>query len=134
VLSSHPIARCWTKAISEEVPGRIVRSQKWVVARRTWLRIYGDHLECGDWNIPFEITSGIVLYKGWQFPWRVKVLEVVVGTHAYHFGLNPWCRIESHLRTQFRTEELHLKHSPFSIAVRVAALAYLGYLIWEQFS
>jgi hypothetical protein len=134
VTPSTPIARCWSKAISGEVPGQIVRSQKWALARRGWLHFYADRLVCGDWTIPYAIAANTVLYKGWQFPWPVKVLEVVVGTEAYHFGLNGWCRVEKHLRTPFRVEALQLKHSPFSIVLRLAALALLGYLLWEQWS
>lgn len=42
--SSRPIARCWTKAISREKPGRTVRCEKWVLARRGWLEFHDDRL------------------------------------------------------------------------------------------
>ena len=130
---TSPLYRCWTKAISEQTPGEIMRSHRWVTARRGWLQFHADQLVCGDWVIPTTAIREVVLYKGWSFPWPVAVLEVVVGQHGYQFGLNPWCRVERYLSTPYRTEKLRLGYTPFSVVVRLLALGYVGYLVWTFF-
>ena len=125
-----PIYKCWTKAISQAEPGSIKHSRQWVTSRRAWLMVFEDRLRCGDWEIPFAAISDAVLYKGWSPPWPVQVLELVVGTYAYQFGLNPWCRIQDHLPIVVRTAPLKLGHSAFSLLVRVGFLAVLVFWLW----
>lgn len=120
-----------TKGLAEEVPGQIIRSQKWIAARRGELEVHEDRIVCGEWDVPFSTAKEIVLYKGWQFLFPLKVLELVVFNKAYQFGINGWCRIEPHLPGGYRTEKLKLQMSPFSIVIRVIALLVLAYWLWE---
>ena len=126
-----PLYECMTKGLAGEEPGQIVRSQKWVVSRRGTLEIYDDRVVCGDWNVPFSLATDIVLYKGWQFPFPLKVLELVVLDKAYQFGINGWCRPEPHLPEGYRTEKLKMQLSPFSIAARAVAFGLAGYGLWQ---
>lgn len=128
-----PLYRCTTKGLAEEVPGQIIRSQKWIAARRGSLEIHEDRVVCGDWDIAFSTAKEIVLYKGWQFPFPLKVLELVVFDKAYQFGINGWCRPEPYLPEGYRTEKLKMHLSPFSIATRVIALGVIAYWLWESF-
>jgi hypothetical protein len=63
-----------TKSINGATPGGIVRSEKWVMSRRDWLKIYDDRVTCGDWDILYSTVSDAVLYKGFSFPWPARVL------------------------------------------------------------
>lgn len=127
-----PNYRCWAKAISQAEPGSIKHSRQWLTSRRGWLLVFDDRLRCGDWDIPFTAISEAVLYRGWSPPWPVQVLELVVGAHAYQFGLNPWCRVQGHLPIVVRTASLKLGYSAFSLIVRVAALAIVTYWLWNR--
>ena len=125
------VARYWTKAISDEPPGEVSRSQKWALARRGKLEVRSDCLKCGDWVLPYESISSLTLYSGWSLFLPVKVLEAVVNGRAYQFGLNGWVRIDKHLPTTLKRQPLSLKHSKFSIAVRLGVLALLAFEAWK---
>ena len=53
---------------------------------------------------------------------------------TYQFGFNPWARPYNHLGLELIEERIRLKYSPFSIALRVAVVVYLGYLAWQYFT
>ena len=127
------IHKCFAKAIGEATPGEIVRSGKWVTSRRAWLKIYDDRVICGDWDIAYSTVSDAVLYKGWSYPWPVRVLELVVGSSAYQFGVSPWCALERHLPIEVRSVPLEMKHSTFSILIRVLAVGYLVHWLWQRY-
>lgn len=127
-----PLYRCMTKGLADEQPGQIIRSQKWIASRRGSLEFFDDRVKCGDWDVPFSIANEVVLYKGWQFPFPLKVLEIVVAGKAYQFGINGWCRVEPFLPDGYRTEKLRMRLSPFSIATRVVVIGILVYWIWEK--
>jgi hypothetical protein len=127
-----PIYRAWTKAIRTDdiAPGY---SASWITAVRGWLNVYPDRLQCGDIVIPAAAVKGAVLYEARQGFIPVYILAVTVADGTYQFGLNPWSKIGSRLPFAFRRERVRLRYSAFSIAVRVALIAYFAYWIYRRF-
>ena len=127
------IYRCWTKGTRrEKCPPR--RSVNWAVSRRGWFRIFADRVQCGNWLIPVPEIQRAVLYHGRQFWLPVRVLELETEGGTYQFGFNPWVRVESHLAFPFSRQEVRLKYSIFSVAVRAALVLYLAFIIWRWLS
>lgn len=106
----------------------IVAGPAWVVARRGWLYVFADRLQCGDWTIPYSKVTSCELARIPGFPLPGKVLVVDSEDGIYQFGLNPWARIEKKLpiASTVRKGSIHL--SAFSVVVRLVLLALL--LAW----
>lgn len=127
------IYRCWTKATTRE-QGNPRHSANWIVSRRGWFRIFPDRVECGDWVLPVTDIERAMLYRGRQLWTTVRVLELQTKTLTYQFGFNPWVAVESHLPFPFSGEKVRLKHSIFSLVVRLVLIACLAFLLWQWLS
>jgi hypothetical protein len=130
---SSPIYRAWTKAIRTDAcaPGY---SASWITAHRGWLKVFSDRLECGDTVIPAEGVKDAVLFEARQWFIPVYILAVTTADGTWQFGLNPWAKIGSHLPFVFRQERIRLRYSAFSIALRLALIAYVLYLLIRRFT
>jgi hypothetical protein len=104
-----------------------------MTARRGWLNVYDDRLECGDIIIPVECVEGAVLYEARQWFIPVYILAVTAPDGTYQFGFNPWTKIGNHLPFPYRRERVRLQYSTFSSVVRVALFAYVAYLLYQRF-
>jgi hypothetical protein len=129
---ASPLYRAWTKAILTDgsAPGY---SASWMTARRGWLNVYDDRLECGDIIIPIEGIEGALLYEARQWFIPVYILTVTTPEGTYQFGLNPWTKIAAHLPFPYRRERVRLQYSSFSSLLRVALIAYVVYLLYQRF-
>jgi hypothetical protein len=129
---ASPIYRAWTKAIrtDDRTPEY---SASWTAARRGWLNVFTDRLECGNITIPVDAVGDAVLYEARQWFIPVYILTVASADGTYQFGLNPWTNIGRHLPFPFRRERIRLRYSAFSIAVRVALVAYAVYWLYRRF-
>ena len=129
---ASPIYRAWTKAIrtDDRAPGYCA---SWMVAHRGWLNVFTDRLECGEITIPVDAVRDAVLYEARQWFIPVHILAVTIDGGTYQFGLNPWTNIGGHLPFPFRRERVRLRYSAFSIAVRVALIAYVAYWLYRRF-
>ena len=123
-MSTQHVKRYFTKATDQEL-GAPRHSANWLVSRRGWLRVFEDRLECGDWVIPAASVTKATLYSVGMG----HVLAVSTQERTYQFGLNPWVKVPLVLPFPFTTEKAKLGYSPFSIAVRVAAVAYIIYVL-----
>lgn len=121
-----------TKATTAEGDD-IRRSANWVTARRGLLKVYDDHLTCGNWTIPYADVEEAVLFRTRQMFIPGYVLRVKTQGRIYQFGLNSGRFWTSDLPFSVERRTAKLKLSWFSMAVRAAALAVLGYWIWDQF-
>ncbi len=131
VRMSSPTYRAWTKSIrSDGAPGY---SANWVAARRAWLSIFPDRLECGSTVIPAEAVTDAVLYEARQWFIPVYILSVTTANETWQFGLNPWTDVGNYLPFAFRRERVRLQYSLFSIAVRAIWVACAAYLIYRYF-
>lgn len=95
-----PMYRYWTKATDRE-SGVPRRSHNWLMARRGWLEIFPDRLECGDWVIPMESIRKAVMYEGRSMFMPARVLEVQSERGTFQFGFNPWVSVDRHLPFQY---------------------------------
>lgn len=127
----RPLYRCMTKATNREL-GEPRLSQNWLWSRRGWFKVFPDRVACGDWDIPFSEIQEVVLYRSrWSFM-PVSVLKIRVAGETYQFGFNPWAHPEAHLSIPYREENVKLRLSLFSFAVRAISILVLLYLVWTE--
>jgi hypothetical protein len=125
-----PIYKAWTKGLCGE-PLPPCHSLNWGVARRAWLKVYRDRIECGDWIVPASSVSEAVVFhcRMWGIV-PVKVLAITSNEQTWQFGLNPWSRIASTLPFQVRHERLRLVFSLAqtrpTVRLGLVAVAMLG--------
>ena len=125
--------KCMSKATTAEGDQRKY-GPNWVTARRASLKVYDDHLECGDWHIPFSEIKSAVLCSFRSFFLRIPgyILTVETADRTYHFGLNGWGSFwKKDLPFDATREKGKLEFTWFSIAARAALAAYIAYLIWQ---
>ena len=121
-----------TKASNREA-GVPRRSANWVASRRGFFKVFRDRIEVGDWRVPFAEVERATLYNfPYLFLFKASVLELEANGQTYQFGFNPWARPEEHLPISVEEREEKLRYSTFSIVVRVLAVAYVIYLIWDM--
>ena len=126
-----PSYRCWTKATDgERGPPRY--SANWAIARRGWFKVFPDRVECGDWSIPASNVVAATLFHTRQWLLPVTVLSVETAGGSYQFGFNPWVRVSAHLPFPHQHEHVTLRYSTFSVAVRVALIAYIAYIVLQR--
>lgn len=107
----------------------------WLLSRRGTLKVFDDHLECGDWCVNYADIREAVLYSvRSNFVIPCYVLKVETAEKQYHFGLNPGKFWKSELPFPVRREKGRLGYSLFSLAVRAVLIGYLLYLGWLWFS
>ncbi|HOX46883.1 MAG TPA: hypothetical protein PK668_25015 [Myxococcota bacterium] len=123
--------RCWTKATTAEGDA-VRRSFSWVIARRGFLKVFADRLECGSWVIPYADMSEAVLFSTRQLFFHGYVLRVKAGGRTYQFGLNPGRFWEGELPFPVKRQEMAMGYSWYSIAIRLAALVSIAYLLLKD--
>ena len=124
--------KCMTKATTAEGDA-LRRSANWLLSRRTTLEVWSDRLVCGDWVIPYSAMREAVLFSTRQMLIPCYVLRVRTADRTYQFGLNPSRYWSGDLPFAVVRERARLGYSPFSIALRVGAGAYLMYWLWDRF-
>jgi hypothetical protein len=129
---SKLLYKCMTKATTTE--GDNIRySLNWVFSRRGFLQVFADHLECGNWVIPYSEIQEAVLVRTRQMLIPGYVLRVKARGQIYQFGLNPSKFWTGELPFRVTREESPLSYSWFSIVIRVAAIAMAVYLLWNRY-
>lgn len=121
----------YVKATNKEA-GEPRYSHNWAMAKRAFYKVYSDHLEIGDWVIPFNEIKDIVLYKTKQMFIPVSVLNIQTEKENYQIGFNPWVNPIKNIPFNVRSESIRLKYSIFSIVIRAAIVAYILYWLWER--
>lgn len=109
----------------------------WVTARRGSLKVFDDHLECGDWRIDYSEIRKAVLSSFRSFFLRIPgyILTVETDERTYHFGLNGWGRFwKGELPFEAKRERGRLGFTWFSIIVRVILVGYIAYIGWQWVS
>lgn len=105
-----------------------------VTSRRGSLRIFDDHLECGDWRIDYSDIRNAVLYSFRSVFLRIPgyILTVETSEQTYHFGLNGWGNFwMGDLPFAVKREKGKLGFTWFSILVRLVLLGFIGYMVWK---
>lgn len=126
--------KCLTKATTAE-GNQMKRGPNWIFSRRAILKIFDDHLECGDWHIDYENITDAVLYSIRQMVFIPGyILKVETEDKTYHFGLNWGNYWRRDLPFPARREKAKIKHSLFSATLRIVLAAYIAYLLFQWFS
>ncbi len=123
--------KCWCKATDRE-DKEPRYSHNWVSAKRASFKVFEDHIECGSWMIKNSDIESAHLFRTKQMLIPVNVLQIITPTGSYQFGFNPWANPFRHLGVEYSESNIELSYSPFSIALRLLVVAYLGYLAWEN--
>jgi hypothetical protein len=112
----------------------IRRSFNWALARRGTLKIYDDHLECGDWSIKYSDFREAVVFS-FRSPLFIPgyILRVKTDADIYQFGLNPGSFWKGELPFEAKREKQKLKNSTYSIVVRLLLLGGILYWLWGKY-
>ena len=112
----------------------IQRGLDWVTSQRAVVLLTDKKLVCGKWTIPIDTITEAQLLKINSLFGGGQVLKVqTTDDKNYQFGmqLNPeWT---SQQRLPLILEKGQVKNSTFSIIVRLIAVGYLIYWIYERF-
>lgn len=112
----------------------VTRGADWVTSQRAVIMLTNNRIVCGKWIIPIDqIQSGQLLaIKSLFGDGAVLKIQTTEGTH-YQFGMqiNPEWTEQQALPLSY--ERVKVKHSPFSIAVRLIAIGYLIYWTYQRF-
>lgn len=112
----------------------IQRGLDWVTSQRAVILLTDQKLVCGKWTIPLETISTAQLLKIKSLFGGGQVLKVqTTDDKNYQFGmqLNPeWT---SQQRLSLTLGKGQVKHSAFNIIVRLIAVGYLIYWVYERF-
>ena len=112
----------------------IQRGVDWVTSQRAVVMLTDKKIVCGKWTIPLETISTAQLIKINSLFGDGQVLKVqTTDDKNFQFGMqfNPeWTNQQ---RLPLTLEKGQVKHSEFSIIVRVIAVGFLIYWIYERF-
>jgi hypothetical protein len=123
-----------SKSIVTTANQDIQRGLDWVTSQRAIVMLTDKKLVCGKWTIPLDTISKAQLFKINSLLGGGQVLKVqTTDGKNYQFGmqLNSEWTNQQHL--PLTLEKGQLKHSAFSVMVRLIALGYLIYWIYELF-
>ena len=131
----HPIHSCLAKAIIAD-GDQLETGPRWITSRRARLRLYTDHLECGDWEVGYGDIREAVLSSFRSPILRIPgfVLSARTDTHTYHFGLNGRRYWKSELPFPVSRRNARLRMSWISIISRVIVVGYIAYAVWRLVS
>lgn len=112
----------------------IQRGLDWVISQRAVVLLTENKIVCGKWTIPLDTISTAQLLKINSLFGGGQVLKVqTTDDKNYQFGmqLNPeWTNQQ---RLPLILEKGQVKHSAFSIIVRLLVVGYLIYWLYERF-
>ncbi len=129
--SKSTLYKCWCKATNREI-GEPRYSYNWLFSRRAWFKVFSDRIECGHWCIPFSDVTEVVVFHTRQMLLPATVLRVRTRVHTYQFGFNPWANPIKYISITYREEQVGLKYSVFSIALRVGVVLCILYWLWTK--
>ena len=112
----------------------IQRGLDWVTSQRAVVMLTDKKIVCGKWTIPLDKISTVQLIKINSLFGDGQVLKVqTTDEKNYQFGmqLNPEWTNQQQL--PLTLEKGQVKNSVFSIIVRVIAVGYLIYWLYDSF-
>jgi hypothetical protein len=129
---NQPIHSCMTKAVIAD-GDQLESGPQWLTSRRGRLKLFDDHLECGNWSIRYEDIREALLTSFRSHILQIPgyVLAIRTDTQTYHFGLNGWRYWDGELPFPVKRTQARLKMSLFSFLVRAMVLGYIVYVAWR---
>ncbi|MEM9627090.1 MAG: hypothetical protein AAGA21_12715 [Pseudomonadota bacterium] len=131
-MAEKPIYKCITKGSRSEA-SEPRASFNWMVARRGFLKVYPNRVECGNWQVPYADVKKATLYRFRHMFMKAAVIHLETTDGYYQFGLSPWASPEAHIALDFEEKETAFKYSTFSILLRLALIPYVGFWVWYEF-
>ncbi|HMS30609.1 MAG TPA: hypothetical protein PKD32_12220 [Saprospiraceae bacterium] len=132
--SEKVLAADASKGIVTTTNQDIQRGLDWVTSQRAVVMLTDKKIICGKWTIPLDTVSTAQLLKINSLFGAGQVLKVQTKDDKnYQFGmqLNPeWTNQQ---RLPLTLEKGQVKNSAFSIIVRLIAVGYLIYWLYERF-
>jgi hypothetical protein len=102
----------------------------WALARRAKLKLFSDHLECGNWRVEYREIDSAVLYSiRTNLIIPGYVLKIQTPKQTYHFGLYRGRFWKGELPFPVVREKGKLRYSWLSLIPRFFLLSYVIYLI-----
>jgi len=123
-----------SKGIMTPSNQEIRRGLDWVTSQRAVVLLTENKIVCGKWTIPLDTITTAKLFKINSLFGGGQVLKVqTTDDKNYQFGmqLNPkWTKQQ---RLPLALEKGQIKHSAFSILLRLIIIGYLTYWLYERF-
>ncbi len=123
-----------SKGIVTTTDQNIQRGLDWVTSQRAVVMLTDKKIICGKWTIPLDTISTAQLLKINSLFGGGQVLKVKTADNKnFQFGmqLNPEWTNQQLL--PLTLEKGQVKNSAFSIVVRIIAIGYLIYWLYERF-
>jgi hypothetical protein len=112
----------------------IQRGLDWVTSQRAVILLTEKKLVCGKWTIPLEAISKAQLLKINSLFGGGQVLKVqTTDGKNYQFGMQLNHEWDNQQQLPLTIEKGQLKYSAFSMIIRLIAIGFLIYLIYERF-
>lgn len=106
----------------------------WATARRAWLEVYEDRVECADWIIPYDEVTQAVIYRARQWLIPVSLLRIDTARATYQFGFNPWADPVKHLGLEVTEQRVKVRTSPVGLVIRIGIVGLIAYSVWRSCS
>lgn len=123
-----------SKGITTTQEQAITRGTDWVTSQRAVLLLTNNNIICGKWTIPIDQIKSSELLKFSSLFGDGAVLKIQTNEGInYQFGMqiNPEWTEQQVIPLTYK--QAKIKHSTLSIAIRVIAVTYLIYWMYEQF-
>ena len=130
---SKLLFQCMTKATTAK--GNQFRiGIPWAFSRRAFLKVFDDHLECGDWRIDYTSINDATLFA-YRSVFYIPgyVLRINTDEKTYNFGVNGWKYWEGELPFPVRRDKGRVASRLFILVARGFILTYLAIILWNYF-
>ncbi|MEJ5963332.1 hypothetical protein [Pedobacter immunditicola] len=122
-----------SKGIVTTTNQSIQRGPDWVTSQRAVVMLTDKKIICGKWTIPLDTVATAQLVKINSLFGGGQVLKVQTNDKKnYQFGMQVNPEWTNQQRLPLTLENGQVKHSPFSIVVRLIAVGYLIYWLYER--
>lgn len=123
-----------SKSIMTTTNQDIQRGLDWVASQRAVVLLTDKKIVCGKWSIPLDTVSTVQLLKINSLFGSGQVLKVqTTDNKNFQFGMQINPEWTNQQRLPLTLEKGQVKYSVFSVIVRLIAVGYLIYWIFERF-
>lgn len=122
------------KGIMTSTDQNIQRGLDWATAQRAVIMLTDQNIICGKWTIPLVNVSTAQLIKINSTFGSAQILKIqTTDDKNYQFGMqiNPEWTTQN--RLPLKLEKGKITNTPLSLIVRVLAVGYILYVIYDEF-
>jgi len=133
-LNEKVLAADASKGIVTTTNQDIQRGLNWVTSQRAVIMLTNERIICGKWTIPLETISSVQLFKINSLFGSGQVLKITTkDEYNYQFGMQINPEWTNQQKLPMKLEKAQIKHSVYSIFVRLIAVGFLIYWLYERF-